>query len=125
MTQWLFRMCATAAVLVFASVASAALTSISGQVTKFEAGKSISVKDTATGSVQTLSLSKDTALEGDVKVGAQVSVQADGKKARSVSAMAAQAPGANPGGSSMPDTHNNSDFDTMGGASSPGSSSAR
>jgi hypothetical protein len=99
--------------LVFASMVSAALTNISGQVTRFEPGKSISVKDRATGGVQTLTLSKDTAVQGDVKVGAHVSIQADGNAAQSVVAMA-PAPGTNPDSPSPPGT---AEPDPLGGGS--------
>lgn len=97
MKQWLFRLSVTGALLLFAGVASAALTNISGSVTKFEPGKSISVKDSKTGTTQTLSLSHDTTVQGDIKIGSQVSIEADGNKARVVTAMA-QAPGMNPTG---------------------------
>jgi hypothetical protein len=126
MKHWLTRMCAIGAVLVLAGVASAALTNISGQVTKFEAGKSISVKDSSTGGVQTLNLSKDTTLQGDVRVGAQVSIQADGKEARSINAMASapgsnpNSPGSSPDMSTDPNSGAGSDG-TMGPGSTPGS----
>ena len=45
MKQWLKSVCAMAAVLVFAAAAYAGMTSVSGEVAKYEAGKTLSVKD--------------------------------------------------------------------------------
>lgn len=85
MKAWLKTVCSIAAVLVFAVAASAAMMTVSGDVTKYEAGKTIVVKDSQ-GKMHTLEVGKDTKVEGDVKVGAKVSVEADGKKAHSVKA---------------------------------------
>jgi hypothetical protein len=74
-----------AAVVVFAVAAYAAMTMVSGEVIKYEAGKTISVKDTL-GTVHALEITKDTKVEGDIKVGAKVSVQAEGKTAQTVKA---------------------------------------
>ena len=87
MRAWIERACAVAAVLVFAAVASAGMMSVSGEVTKYEAGKAISVKDSL-GMVHAMEITQETKVEGDVKVGAKVSVESDGKKARSVKAQA-------------------------------------
>jgi hypothetical protein len=81
--QLLKSVCALAAVLVFAAAAYAGMATVSGEVTKYEAGKTIVIKD-AKGATQTLEISKDTKIEGEVKVGAKVSVDADGNKAHSV-----------------------------------------
>ena len=74
---------AMAAVLVFAAAAYAGMTMVNGEVTKYEAGKTIAVKD-AKGATETFEISKDTKVEGEVKAGAKVAVEADGKKAHSV-----------------------------------------
>jgi hypothetical protein len=95
MRQWIKTVGALVAVLVFA-VAYAAILTVSGEVIKYEVGKSISVRD-LTGNVLALDITKDTKVEGDVKVGAQVSIEADGKKAQSVK-VAAASPGPGPGG---------------------------
>lgn len=76
---------ATAAALVFAVSAYAAMTMVSGEVIKYEVGKTISVKDTQ-GMVYALEITKNTKVEGDVRVGAKVSVEAEGKTAQSVKA---------------------------------------
>jgi hypothetical protein len=81
--QWFKSVCAVAAVLVFAVAAYAGMMTVSGEVTKYEAGKTIAVKD-AKGATQTLEITKDTKVEGEVKVGAKVSVEADGNKAHTV-----------------------------------------
>jgi hypothetical protein len=95
MRQWIKTVGAIVAVLVFA-VAYAAILTVSGEVIKYEVGKSISVRD-LTGNVLALDITKDTKVEGDVKVGVQVSIEADGKKAQSVK-VAAASPGPGPGG---------------------------
>lgn len=87
MRQWMKSVCAIIAVFVFAVAAFAAMTLVSGEVIKYEMGKTISVKDVE-GNVIALEITKDTKVEGDVKVGARVSVEADGKTARSVKAPA-------------------------------------
>ena len=80
---------ATAAVvLAFAGLVYAGATPMSGEVTKYDTGKSITLKD-AQGKMHTLQITKDTKTEGDVKVGAKVTVEAEGKKAHSVRAAAA------------------------------------
>ncbi len=84
MRQWIKSVCAMAAVVVFAVAAYAAMM-VSGEVIKYEAGKTISVKDTM-GMVHALEITKDTKVEGDIKVGAKVSVQAEGKTAQTVKA---------------------------------------
>jgi hypothetical protein len=85
MKQWFKSVCAVVAVLVFAAAAYAGMTSVSGEVAKYEAGKTISVKE-AKGTVAMFEIAKDTKVEGDVKVGAKVSVEAEGNKAHSVKA---------------------------------------
>ncbi len=92
MRHWIKAGGTIVAVLVFAVAYAATIATVSGEVTKYEVGKSISVKD-LTGNVLALEITKDTKVEGDVKVGAQVSIEADGKKAQSVKAAAAS-PGA-------------------------------
>ncbi|HET8760179.1 MAG TPA: hypothetical protein VFN94_03875 [Nitrospiria bacterium] len=83
MKQWFKSVFAVAAVVVFAAAAYAGMATVSGEVTKYEAGKTIVIKD-AKGATQTLEISKDTKVEGEVKMGAKVSVEADGSKAHSV-----------------------------------------
>ena len=85
MKQWTTGLCAMAVVLAFSVVAYAGMTMVSGEVTKYEAGKTIAVKDTQ-GMVHALEITKDTKVEGDVRVGAKVSVEADGKTAQIVKA---------------------------------------
>lgn len=119
MKRWSSKVGAIAALL-WAAVASAALTNLSGQVTKYDAGKSITVQDPATGGAQTLTLSSDTIFMGDVRVGATVSIQADGEQARSVTALA-ETPDRNPDTPALPETGN----DPTGvdsGAKAPGES---
>ena len=77
---------------IFTGAAYAAMTKMSGEVIKYEAGKTISVRD-FTGNVLALDITQDTKIEGEVKVGVQVSIEADGKKAQSVKVAAT-----NPGG---------------------------
>jgi len=84
MRRSLKGVCALAAVLVFATAASAGMMStLSGEVTKYDAGKAIAVKDDL-GKVHTVDITADTKVEGDVKVGGRVTVQTDGKMAKSV-----------------------------------------
>ena len=97
MRQWIKTAGTMLVVLVFAAAAYAALTTVSGEVIKYETGKAISVRD-FTGNVLALENTRDTKLEGDIKVGSQVSVEADGKQAKSVKVMASRAPGNPPGG---------------------------
>ncbi|MFZ5861987.1 MAG: hypothetical protein ACOYXR_03955 [Nitrospirota bacterium] len=76
-------------VLLVVAVSYAAMTTLNGEVTKYEIGKTISVKD-FTGNVLALEITKDTKVEGDVKVGSQVMVEADGKKVKSLKVMASR-----------------------------------
>lgn len=85
MRKWIQSAGAMAFVLVFAAASYAAMAMLSGEVIKYEVGKTISVKDTQ-GMVYALEITKDTKLEGDVKVGAKVSVEAEDKTAQSVKA---------------------------------------
>ncbi|MEW6682747.1 MAG: hypothetical protein AB1451_07455 [Nitrospirota bacterium] len=85
MKQWTTSLCAMAAVLALSVAAYAGMTMVSGEVTKYEVGKTIAVKDTQ-GMVHALEITKDTKVEGDVKVGANVSVEAEGKTAQIVKA---------------------------------------
>jgi hypothetical protein len=85
MRQWITSVCAMAAVLVISVAAFAAMTMLSGEVIKYEAGKTIAVKDPQ-GMVHALEITKETKVEGDVRVGAKVSVEAEGKTAQSVKA---------------------------------------
>jgi hypothetical protein len=85
MKQWLRSVWAMALVLVFSAASFAAMAMFSGEVIKYEVGKTISVKDPQ-GMVHALEITKDTKVEGDVKVGAKVSVEAEGKTAQSVKA---------------------------------------
>lgn len=87
MKRLLSGVLAFAAVLALAGVAMAGMAAMNGEVTKYEAGKTIAVKD-AGGKEHALEISKDTKIEGDVKVGTKVSVEADGKKAHSIKAAA-------------------------------------
>ncbi len=77
-----------AVVFAFAGLVYAGMTPISGEVTKYDSGKSITLKD-AKGKAHTLQITKDTKTEGEVKVGAKVTVEAEGKKAHSIKAAAA------------------------------------
>lgn len=85
MKKWIQGACTTALVIVFTAASYAAMAMVSGEVIKYEAGKTISVKDPQ-GMVHALEITKSTKLEGDVKVGAKVSVEAEGKTAQSVKA---------------------------------------
>lgn len=85
MKQWMKSACAAAALLIVSVAAYAAMTMVSGEVIKYEAGKTISVKDTQ-GKVHALEITKDTKLEGEIKVGAKVAVEAEGKTAQTVKA---------------------------------------
>lgn len=87
MKQWM-KMAVTMVVAVaFAGLAYAGM--MTGEVTKYEAGKSITVKDDK-GKEQSLEITKDTKIEGEVKAGAKVSVEADGMKAKHVKAAMAK-----------------------------------
>jgi hypothetical protein len=83
-----------APVLLVAAAAYAAMTTLNGEVVKYEIGKTIAVKD-FTGTVVALEITKDTKVEGDVTVGSQVLIEADGKKVKSLKAMVR---GSEPGG---------------------------
>lgn len=85
MKHWLRSAAMTAAVMAFAGFAYAAMTSMTGEVTKFEAGKSITVKDEK-GKEHRLEITKDTKTEGEVKAGAKVTVHVDGMKAQDIKA---------------------------------------
>ena len=85
MKKWIQGASAMALVLVFSVASYAAMAMLSGEVIKYEVGKTISVKDTQ-GMVHALEITKDTKMEGDVRVGAKVSVEAEGKTAQSVKA---------------------------------------
>lgn len=85
MKRLLQGMWTMALVLVFAAASYAGMAMLSGEVIKYEAGKTISVKDPQ-GMVHALEITKNTKVEGDVKVGAKVSVEAEGKTAQSVKA---------------------------------------
>jgi hypothetical protein len=75
-----------ATVLAFSVAAYAGMTMmVNGEVTKYEAGKTIAVKDTQ-GMVHALEITKDTKVEGDVRVGARVLVEAEGQTAQIVKA---------------------------------------
>ena len=87
MTRWSKAMWTLAPALLFAAVAYAAMTTVNGEVTKYEIGKTISVKD-FTGNVVALEITKDTKVEGDVKVGSRVVIEADGKTVKSLKVMA-------------------------------------
>lgn len=78
--------------LVLAVGADAAMTTLSGEVLTYEAGKAISVRDLS-GKVHDLQITKDTKLDADVKVGSNVSIQADGNKAQSVKVASGGPPG--------------------------------
>ena len=78
MTNWSKAMWTLVPALLIAAVSYAGMTTLSGEVMKYETGKAISVKDLA-GNILALEITKDTKIEGDVKVGAQVVVEADGK----------------------------------------------
>jgi hypothetical protein len=73
--------------LLVAAVSYAAMTTLNGEVMKYDIGKTIAVKD-FTGNVVALEITKDTKVEGDVRVGSQVLIEADGKKVKSLKAMA-------------------------------------
>jgi len=86
MTRWSKAMWTILPVLLVAAVSYAAMATLNGEVTKYEIGKTISVKD-STGNVLALEIAKDTKVEGDVKVGSQVLIEVDGKKVKSLKAM--------------------------------------
>ena len=87
MTRWGKAMWILVPVLLVAAVSYAAMTTLSGEVMKYESGKTIAVKDLA-GNVLVLEITKDTKIEGDVRVGAKVVIESDGKKVTSLKAMA-------------------------------------
>lgn len=97
MKNWISSMGAIIGVLVLAAGTFAAATTLSGEVLNYEAGKAISVRD-FNGNVHDLQITKDTKVDSSIKVGSQVSIQADGQKAQSVT-MASNRPGGSaPGG---------------------------
>ena len=73
-------------VLLVAAVSYAAMTTLNGEVMKYEIGKTISVTD-STGNVLALEITKDTKVEGEVRVGSLVFIEVDGKKVKSLKAM--------------------------------------
>ena len=87
MSKWIKSACSMMGVLLFSAMAYAGMTQMSGEVTQYEAGKKIAIKDDA-GTVHALDLTKDSKVEGEVKVGTKVSVEAEGKKAHMVKAAA-------------------------------------
>jgi len=70
------------------AIAAAKAKSISGEVVKYEAGKTIVVKDKA-GKSHTLGITKTTKVEGEVAVGGKVKVEVVGLKATVIKAEAA------------------------------------
>ena len=86
MTRWSKAIVTLVPALLIAAVAYAAITTLNGEVMKYEIGKTISVKD-FTGNVVAFEITKDTKVEGDVRVGAQVVIEADGKTVKSLKAM--------------------------------------
>ncbi|MFZ5876367.1 MAG: hypothetical protein ACOYXU_08155 [Nitrospirota bacterium] len=86
MTRWSKAMWILVPGLLVAAVSYAAMTTLNGEVMAYEIGKAISVKD-FTGNVVALEITKDTKVEGDVKVGIRVMIEADGKKVKSLKAM--------------------------------------
>jgi hypothetical protein len=93
MTHWRNAMWTIVPVLLVAAVSYAAMTTLNGEVMKYEIGKTISVTD-STGNVLALEITKDTKVEGDVRVGSQVFIEVDGKKVKSLKAMV-NGPGSN------------------------------
>lgn len=96
MTCWRKAMWTIVPVLLFAAVSYAAMTTLNGEVTKYEIGKAISVTD-STGNVLALEITKDTKVEGEVRVGSLVFIEVDGKKVKSLKAMVG-GPGSNGSG---------------------------
>ena len=86
MTRWSKVMWTLVPMLLVAAVSYAAMTTLNGEVMKYDIGKTIAVKD-FTGNVVALEITKDTKVEGDVRVGSQVLIEADGKKVKSLKAM--------------------------------------
>lgn len=86
MTRWSRAMWTLVPVLLVATAVSAAMTTLNGEVIKYEIGKTIAVKDLA-GNVLALEITKDTQVEGDVRVGSQVVIEADGTKVKSLKPM--------------------------------------
>ncbi len=86
MRHWSKAIWTLVAVLLVAAAAYAAMTTLNGEVIKYDIGKTIAVKD-FTGNVVALEITKDTKVEGDVKVGSKVVIEVDGKQVRSLKAM--------------------------------------
>jgi len=86
MTRWSKAMWTLVPMLLVAAVSYAAMTTLNGEVMKYDIGKTISVKD-FTGNVLALEITKDTKVEGDVRVGSQVLIEVDGKKVKSLKGM--------------------------------------
>ena len=95
MRHWITGMGAIIAVLVLAVGTYAAATTLSGEVLNYEAGKAISVRD-FNGNIHDLQITKDTKVDSNVRVGAQVSIEADGQKAKSVTIASSRPGGAPP-----------------------------
>jgi hypothetical protein len=85
MKQWMKLAVTMLVVAGFAGLAFADMAAMNGEVTKYDAGKSISIKDDK-GTEYTLEITKDTKTEGEVKAGSKVSVEAEGTKAHSIKA---------------------------------------
>lgn len=75
MTRWSKAMWTLVPMLLVAAGSYAAMTTLNGEVMKYEIGKTIAVKD-FTGNVVALEITKDTKVEGDVRVGSQVLIDA-------------------------------------------------
>lgn len=86
MTRWSKAMWILVPVLLVAAVSYSAVTTLNGEVIKYDVGKAIAVKD-FTGNVFALEITKDTKIEGEVRVGSQVVIEADGKKVTSLKSM--------------------------------------
>ena len=86
MIRWRTAMWTLVPALLIAAAAYASMTTFNGEVMKYEAGKTIAVKDLS-GNIFALEITEDTKVEGDVRVGSQVVVEMDGKEAKSLKAM--------------------------------------
>lgn len=95
MKRWITGMGTIIVGLVLAAGAYAAMTTLSGEVLNYEAGKAISVRD-FNGKVHDLQITKDTKVDTNIKVGSQVSIEADGQKAQSVKVASGRPGGAVP-----------------------------
>ncbi len=95
MRHWITTVGAIIAVLVLAVGTYAAMTTLSGEVLNYEAGKAISVRD-FNGKVHELQITRDTKVDANIRVGSQVSIEADGQKAQSVKVASSRPGGAAP-----------------------------